>query len=70
MRSRGEEDLEYGEGSAGHTKAALLSVNGADLEVLPIVTSDDFWDGAYRLEREKRLKLEAALEKSKQDQKV
>ena len=70
VRAKGEEDLEYTEGTSSSTKAALLSVGGADLEVLPIVTSDDFWDGAYRLEREKRLKTEVALEKSKLDQKV
>lgn len=56
--------------SGSGSSKALLAVCGSDLEVMSIVTTDDFWDGAYRMEREKRLKLEKALEESRNLQKV
>lgn len=37
-----------------------VNENG-DWDVLPMVTSDDFWESAYRMERLKRKKLELKL---------
>ncbi len=44
--------------------------SNSDLDLCSMVTVDDFWEGAFRLEREHRIKLEDTLMQFRASQQV
>lgn len=61
--------LPTGELNVGGSKGTP-SKNSSDLDLCSMVTLDDFWEGAFRLEREHRIKLEDSLAQFRTSQQV
>jgi hypothetical protein len=55
-------------GDTGTVKGTVKS--SSDLDLCSMVSVDDFWEGAFRLEREHRIKLEDTLTQFRASQQV